>query len=80
MARDVNVTVGTPTLTGSSVSVPQYTLTVSFQWIDNAGISRANTQTILFPNVLSQIPNARLIEVARDLIIERARTVAAVDA
>lgn len=80
MAREVNVNFSKPVATGSNVSVPQYTMNVTFAWIDNVGVAHSDTRTVLFPNVLAQIPPARLLELVRDLIMERARTVAAVDA
>lgn len=79
MARGVNVFFGQPTATGTNVSVPVYTLDVRFDWTDGAGQAHTDTRTVTFPQVLAQIPPARLLEVMKDLIVERARTLAGVD-
>jgi hypothetical protein len=79
MAREVNVSFSQPTTTGINVSVPQYTMDVTFQWIDNAGVSHTQTQTVLFPNVLQQIPASDLLDLMKQVIIVRARTVLGVD-
>lgn len=80
MAREVNVGFTQPVATGSNVSVPQYTVDVTFQWIDNAGVSHQGTRTVLFPNLLAQIAPERLVQVIQDLIMERARAQLGVDA
>lgn len=81
MAREVNVQFGTPTVTGINVTVPQYTMNVTFSWTDNAGVKHGpTTTTVLFPNMLAQIPPALLLETMKQLIVDRARVVLGVDA
>lgn len=80
MAREVNVFFTRPSPTGINVQVPQYTMDVTFNWIDNSGAPHTGTRTITFPNVLAQIPAERLIDLMQDIIMERARTALVVDA
>lgn len=79
MARNVNVFTSTWQATGSNVQVPQYTLTVRFQWIDNSGASHEGTRTVLFPNVLSQLPAKYVADAMQQMLMDYARQVLAVD-
>jgi hypothetical protein len=56
--------------TGSSVSVPQYSLTVKVQWTDESGVKREGTHTVLFPNVLNDLPAKYIASAISDMLIE----------
>ena len=60
MSREVNLTISDWTAVGTNASVPRYSVTLTTQWIDNAGGSHADTRTVTFPNVLGGVPLSRL--------------------
>jgi hypothetical protein len=79
MARSVNITTSGWQATGSNVSVPQYTLTVKFDWIDNSGVSHTGTQTATFPNVLAQLPADYVANAMQNMLIDFVRSAKGVD-
>jgi len=79
MSRDISMFFGEPIATGQNVPVPRYSLSVRIDWIDRNNVRHSETTEVLFPNLLAQIPPARLTEIMKDLIVERARVVMGVD-
>jgi len=77
--REVNVYTSNWQATGVNVSVPQYMLTVRFQWIDQAGASHEGTRTVLFPNVLAQLPAVYVAERMTEMLLAYARQALGVD-
>lgn len=60
MAREVNVTISDWTAVGTNASIPRYSVTLTTDWVDNAGAAHTDTRTVTFPNVLSGVPLSRL--------------------
>ena len=79
MSSDIHLFFGEPIATGQNVPVARYSMSVRVDWIDQNGVQHSETTEVLFPNLLAQIPPARLIEIMKDLIIERAQTVLGVN-
>lgn len=70
MARNVNIMTSGWRATGVNVPVPQFELRVSVEYTDDAGVKQTKTGTVLFPNILSQIPVPYLAEEMKDLIVK----------
>ena len=79
MAREVNVWLSGWRATGTNVPVPQYELTIRADWATNAGVSKTDTRTVRFPNVLAGIPAERLREYVEAILLREARILAGVD-
>lgn len=74
MARQVNLFTSGWKATGANVQVPQHSLTLRFQWIDNAGVSHEGTRTVLFPNVLALLPADYVADKIKEMLIDYARS------
>jgi hypothetical protein len=79
MARNVNILTSGWRATGVNVPVPQYELRVQVEYTDDAGQVQTKTGTVLFPNILNQIPPAYLAEEMKDLIVKYFRKREAID-
>lgn len=73
MAREVNLFVNNWIKTGKNISVPQYTVDVTINWIDNEGVSHTRSETLKFPNFLANVGAADLKEWLTELMIREAR-------
>lgn len=65
--------------TGVNVPVPQFEMRVQVEYTDNAGQVQTRIGTVLFPNILNQIPAAYLAEEMKDLIVKYFRKREAID-
>ena len=79
MAREVNLYTSNWQATGKNISVPQYNVNVTINWLDNEGVRQTRTETLLFPNFLSRVGAADLKEWLTDLMIREARQRLGVD-
>ena len=77
--RDVNVFFSNWRATGTNVSTPQYAIDVTLNWTDANGSPRTATRTVLFPNLLAQLPAAWVADEMKDLILRAARKYAGID-
>lgn len=73
MAREVNLYTSNWRATGKNISVPQYSVNVQIDWIDNEGLSHTASETLLFPNFLSRVGTADLKEWLTELMIREAQ-------
>lgn len=73
MAREVNLFVNNWQATGKNISVPQYSVDVTLNWIDNEGEAHTRSETLKFPNFLAKVGAADLKEWLTDLMIQEAR-------
>jgi len=73
MAREVNLFVNNWKKTGVNVSVPQYSVSVTINWIDNEGESHSRSETLKFPNFLTNVGADDLKEWLTELMIREAR-------
>lgn len=73
MAREVNLFTSNWKKTGVNVSVPQYSVSVTINWVDNAGVSHTKSETLKFPNFLQNVGAADLKEWLTALMISEAR-------
>ncbi len=73
MAREVNVYTSNWKKTGKNISVPQYSVDVTVNWVDNQGESHTRSETLKFPNFLSNVGAADLKEWLTELMIREAR-------
>ncbi len=80
MAREVNLFVNNWKATGVQIKVPQYTVDVTINWIDNAGFSHTKSETLKFPNFLQSVGAEDLKEWLTELMLREARQQLGVDA
>jgi len=79
MAREVNIFTSDWTAVGTNASVPRYSMTLTTNWIDNAGVAHTDTRTLTFPNVLSGVPLSRLKGYMEQIALAEARIALGVD-
>jgi len=79
MAREVNLYTSKWQATGKTISVPQYSVDVTLNWIDNEGIAHTRSETLKFPNFLQNVGAADLKEWLTELLIREARERLGVD-
>ena len=79
MAREVNIFMGDWTAVGTNASVPRYSLTITHNWTDNAGVPHTDTRALIFPNVLGGIPLARLKVYMENIALAEARILLGLD-
>ncbi len=77
--REVNVYTSNWRKTGANVQVPQYELTVRFQWVDAAGVSHEGERTARFPNVLAQMSAEYVAERMKGMLLDYARQELGID-
>ena len=73
MAREVNVYTSNWKKTGKNISVPQYSVDVTINWVDNQGESHTRSETLKFPNFLSKVGAEDLKDWLTELLIREAR-------
>lgn len=73
MAREVNIFTSNWKATGKSVSVPQYSVDLTINWIVGDGTKTTRTETLLFPNALSRVGADDLKEWLLELLVREAR-------
>lgn len=73
MAREVNLYTSNWKKTGVNVSVPQYSVDVTFNWVDNDGEAHTRSETLKFPNFLQNVGAADLKEWLTELMLREAR-------
>lgn len=73
MAREVSLYVNNWTATGTQIKVPQYTVDVTINWIDDSGVSHTKSETLKFPNFLQTVGAADLKEWLTELMLREAR-------
>lgn len=81
MAKSVNISIAGFQATGQNVSFPQYRVDVTVNWITLAGQARVHTETVLFPNILSNpaLSNRWLKDHLQDLMLDALREIQGVD-
>jgi hypothetical protein len=79
MARNVNVTFGNWRTTGANVSIQQRALDVTLDFVDASGQPHTITQTVMFPNVLAQLPASYLDQELKEAIVRWHRVAQGVD-
>ena len=73
MTREVNIYTSNWKKTGINVSVPQYSVDVTLNWIDNEGLPHTRSETLKFPNFLAKAEVADLKEWLTELMLREAR-------
>lgn len=73
MAREVNVYTSNWKATGTNVSVPQYRVDVTLNWVNDAGVAHTRSETVKFPNFLQNVGAADLKEWLTELMLREAR-------
>jgi hypothetical protein len=68
-----NLYTGNWRATGKTISVPQYSVSVTIQWTDKLGVQKERSETLLFPNFLQSVGAADLKEWLTELMIREAR-------
>jgi hypothetical protein len=79
VARNVNVTIENFRQTGSNVPFPQYAVDLDVSWTNAAGENRQHSETVLFPNILAQMPAAWLKQELQELVFKAVRQQQALD-
>lgn len=80
MAREVNLFVSNWKATGKNISVPQYSVDVTINWIAKDGTTHTRSETLKFPNFLQTVGAADLKEWLTELMLREARERLGVDA
>jgi hypothetical protein len=73
MTQQINLFVNGWRATGKNISVPQYSVNVRIDWIDNEGLPHTASETLLFPNFLSRVGAADLKAWLTELMIREAQ-------
>lgn len=73
MAKDINIYTSNWKATGTNVNVPQYSVNVTLNWTDNAGIAHTRSETLKFPNFLQNVGAADLKEWLTELMLREAK-------
>lgn len=73
MAREVNLFTSNWQATGKNISVPQYSVNVTLNWIDSEGLPHTRSETLKFPNFLQNVGAADLKEWLTELMIREAQ-------
>jgi hypothetical protein len=73
MAREINLFTSNWKATGKNISVPQYSVDVTLNWIDDEGVSHTRSETLKFPNFLANVGAADLKEWLTELLVREAR-------
>ena len=79
MAREVNIYFSNWTNMHVTVPVPKYSVDVTVNWIDNAGVPHTHTETAYFPNALAGLSVDGQKELAIDICLKEARERLGVD-
>lgn len=72
MAREVNLFTSKWKKTGVNVSVPQYSVSVTINWIDNEGVAHTKSEVLKFPNFLTNVGADDLKEWLTELMTREA--------
>ena len=72
MARGVNIFTSNWTATGKNISVPQYSVEVRFEWVSDDGTTNTRTETLKFPNFLSNVGGEDLKNWLTELLLREA--------
>lgn len=73
MTQEINLYTNNWKATGKNISVPQYSVDVTLNWIDNEGIAHTRSETLKFPNFLQNVGAADLKEWLTELMLREAR-------
>lgn len=73
MAREVNVYFDSWQATGQNVLVPQYSVNMTVQWIDNNGVSHSHIEIVKFPNALTGLTVAEQKRLAIEVMLQELR-------
>lgn len=73
MAREVNLFTSNWRATGLKIQVPQYSVDVRLDWIDNDGVSHTRSEILKFPNFLQRVGAADLKEWLTELMTREAQ-------
>ena len=81
MAQSVNVFLSnyTPS-TGINRQVAQRSIDIRVDWVDDAGVAHTNTRTVLWPDVLAQLPAEWVTDALKDLLLRAVRQQLGLDA
>lgn len=71
--KGVNIFTSNWKTTGKNISVPQYSVDVTIQWVDKLGVQQERIETLLFPNALTRLGATNLKEWLLELLIREAR-------
>lgn len=80
MASEVNIFTSNWKKTGVNVSVPQYSVDVTINWINNNGTPATRTVTLKFPNALTNLSADEMKKWITDILLREARQRLGVDA
>lgn len=69
MAREVNLYTSNWQATGKTISVPQYSVDVTINWIADDGTPNTRSETLRFPNFLANVGAADLKEWLTELML-----------
>ncbi len=79
MAKAVGVFITNWTNLGTTVPVPQWSVDIEINWINNDGSADQNISTQTFPNALTGVPTRRLKKYMEAIIMTELRLQLGID-
>ena len=64
---------------GTTVPVPQWSVDIEINWTKDDGTTGQHSNTQIFPNALSGVPNKRLKEYMKEIILSELRLTLGID-
>ena len=79
-ARSVDeINISNVQATGSTVSVEQYSFNIQVKWTSHDGSKHQHSDTYVWPNVLSDVPNNVVKEFMQEMVIAKVRVTLGID-
>ena len=79
-ARSVDeINISNVQATGSTVPVSQYSFDIEVKWTSNDGSKHQHSDTYVWPNVLSDVPNNVVKEFMQEMVIAKVRVALGID-
>lgn len=82
MPKNVNISILDFNPTGATVNFPQYEIDITIDWTTLAGVDKAHTEIVNFPNILAHpsISNEWLKDRLTSLMLAALREILGIDA
>ena len=79
-ARSVDeINISNVSQTGTNAKVDRYSFDIQVKWTDHSGGKHEHSDTYVWPNVLSDVPNNVVKEFMQEMVIAKARVALGID-